>query len=370
LKQQLKIPGVFLKWQKPEMSAIEGLLARGDRRMGSVIEQAWKKGCTFDGWNDQFKFNLWQEALDQCKLTQHFFTTRSREIDEPLPWQHMNVKIHKSFFKQQWEAAIKTERVDDCRNGKCHQCGVCDFDKVEPKVFKQFSTSEKIEQKEKIPQYRNFVWRSLKYTKLGDARLFGHLELSHIFSRALRRANISVEYSKGFHPMPKISFDDPLPLGIESQAEYMRISVSTHHQCANIMKDMNAHLPEGVQIMDCQLRSETKRESEKRIERYSIQLMDQKFEADVLKHFNRCESWTYVRTNHKGRIHHIDMKKVIGKLICSDGDTLIYETVPKSEYTIRPADIIVGIFDMPADILQNSNVIKLDPLLGKSAVDI
>lgn len=362
LKQQLKMPGVYFKWQKPEMSALEGLLARGDRRMGTLIVNAWKKGCTFDGWNDQFKFYLWQETLDQSDLSPDFFTTRSRQLDEPLPWQHMDAKVNTSFFKQQWEAAIQTERVDDCRNGKCHNCGVCDFDQVAPRVFKQFLSPEKITQSDQTPQPQTFVWRSLKYTKLDDARLFGHLELNHIFSRAIRRAAISVEYSKGFHPMPKISFDDPLPLGIESQAEYVRILVSTLHQCENIMEDMNAHLPEGVQIVDCQLRSEAKRESAWRIERYSIQLTKQTFETDVLKDFDRCATWPYVRTNHKGRVHHIDLKKIIENMTCNDGNIILYDIVPKSEYTIRPVDIIVGIFKMPTDVLQDAKIMKLDPL--------
>jgi radical SAM family uncharacterized protein/radical SAM-linked protein len=370
LKQQLKIPGVYLKWQKPEMSALEGLLARGDRRMGKLIEQAWKNGCTFDGWNDQFNFDLWQEALKQCQISPDFFTSRSRQLDEPLPWQHMDVKVDPSFFKKQWEAARQTERVDDCRHGICHHCGVCDFDQVEPKVFKQFSTTDRATDKDQRPNNDNFIWRSLKYTKLGDARLFGHLELSHIFSRAVRRAKISVEYSKGFHPMPKISFDDPLPLGIESKAEYMRILVSTRHKCKNIVEDMNVHLPEGIQIMDCQLRSEAKKESAWRVQRFSIQLKNQLFESEVVNDFNKCESWPYVRTNHKGRVHNIDLKKVIENMVCNRSNILVYDIAPKAEYTIRPTDILMGIFKIPTDVLQDAKVLKHDPFAGKSAVDI
>jgi hypothetical protein len=90
--------------------------------------------------------------------------------------------------------------------------------------------------------------------------------------------------------------------------------------------------------------------------------MNQKFEENALKIFNRCESWPYVRTNHKGRVHHIELKKIIENMICNDSNTLIYDIVPKSEYTIRPADILAGIFKMSADVLQDAKVMKLDPL--------
>ena len=170
--------------------------------------------------------------------------------------------------------------------------------------------------------------------------------------------------------MPKISFDDPLPLGIESEAEYMRILVSTRHQCDNIVEGMDAHLPDGVQIMDCQLRSEAKRESVWRVQRFSIQLKNQNFAADVLNEFDKSESWPYVRTNHKGRVHHIDLKKVIEKIVSNGRNTLVYDISPNSEYTIRPADILVGIFKRPTELLQDAKVLKLDPLSAKSAVDI
>ena len=369
LKKKLHIPGVYVKWQKPRMSVLEGILARGDRRISVLIEQAWKNGCTFDGWNDQFKFDLWQQALEQCGLEPDFFTTRSRDLDEPLPWNHMDVKVNVDFFKDQWQAALDVENLDDCRYGDCHHCGVCDFETVKPKVYETFSAVDTPIEKVEDADPGTFVWFSLKYTKLGDARFFGHLELSHIFSRAIRRAQIQVEYSKGFHPMPKISFDDPLPLGIESEAEYMRILVSSGHQCPEILKHMNDHLPDGIQILKCQLRSEAKKERAHQVQRFLMQLNNQDLDLNILDAFKNSATWPYERTNHKGRYHHIDLKSTVQNIILRPKNTLIYEIVPQSQHTIRPKDIVVGILKMPVDVLQEAKVVKLDPLSNTSAVD-
>ncbi len=363
------MPGVHVKWQKPQMSVLEGILARGDRRMAALIEQAWKNGCTFDGWNDRFKFDLWQQALEQCELQPEFFTTRQRDLDEPLPWQHMDVRVDADFLKQQWQAALDMERVEDCRHGDCHACGVCDFKTVEPKVFDTISDAAIPDGGEGDTRHETFVWFSLKYTKLKEARFFGHLELSHIFARAVRRAQIEVAYSKGFHPMPKISFDDPLPLGIESEAEYFRIMVSAKHQCQDIMGLMNDHLPEGVRILTCQLRSEAKKERAHLKQRFSVELQNPDLDSGVLKDFVDSDSWPYERTNNKGRVHHIDLRTALDGITIKGGNTLIYDIAPQPQHTIRPADILVGIFKLPADVLQGAKVVKLDRSSLKSAVD-
>jgi radical SAM family uncharacterized protein/radical SAM-linked protein len=360
LKQKLQIPGVHVKWQKPQMSFLEGILARGDRRMAALIEQAWKNGCTFDGWNDHFKFDSWQQALEQCEIEPDFFTFRRRKLDEPLPWQHMDVKVDDDFFKQQWLAAHDMERVDDCRHGNCHGCGVCDFESMEPKVFEHFSAGNAPSGAQGDDIAETFIWFSLKYSKLRDARFFGHLELSHIFARAIRRAQIQVAYSKGFHPMPKISFDDPLPLGIESEAEYMRIMVSTRHQCQEIVTLMNHHLPDGLQILNCRLRSEAKKERAHQIQRFSIKLWNTQWDLERLEAFKRSESWPYERTNQKGRVHQIDLKETLNHITVKENGTLIYDIVPNPQHIIRPADMLTGIFKMPVEILQGARMIKLD----------
>ena len=377
LKQRLQMSGVQVKWQKPEMSVLEGLLARGDRRLGSLIQRAVQNGCTFDGWNDHFDFERWKAAMAQCDLDIDFFTTRPRDLEEPLPWQHMDARVDVSFLKSQWQAAHQSESdsesecVQDCRNGACHGCGVCDFDSIAPCVHKTYEPhdADEPDQGTADADADHYVWLSLTFTKMGDARFFGHLELSHIFSRAVRRAKIQVQYSKGFHPMPKLSFDDPLPLGIESRAEQMCMRVATHHDCLAVVEALNRRLPDGVRIIDCRLRSEAKKLAILVGQRFSIRLAENRFDIDVLSRFNESETWPYVRTNHKGREHHIDLKRSIDRIGFEGNHTLVYDISPGSPFTIRPADVLKGIFQLPVDLLLGAKVVKLDATKDKWAVD-
>jgi radical SAM family uncharacterized protein/radical SAM-linked protein len=372
LKERLQMPGVQVKWQKPEMSVLEGLLARGDRRLGALIQRAVQNGCTFDGWNDQFDFGRWKAAMAQCDLDMDFFTTRARNLEEPLPWQHMDARVDAAFLRSQWQAAHQSEsdaeRVKDCRSGTCHGCGVCDFDSIAPSVHKTYQPHDADQPDPGSEDADHYIWLALTYTKMGDARFFGHLELSHIFSRAIRRAKIQVQYSKGFHPMPKLSFDDPLPLGIESRAENLRIQVATRHGCKAVVEALNRRLPDGVRIIDCRPRSEAKKLNIAAVQRFSIRLAEHRFDADLLNRFNDSETWPYVRTNHKGREHHIDLKRSIDRIGFEGNHTLVYDISPASAFTIRPADVLKGIFQLPVDLLLGAKVVKLDP--EKRAVDI
>ena len=97
LKRQLKMPGVEIKWQKPELSLLEGLWARGDRRLSRLLEIAYGKGCCFDGWSDQFQYPLWESALEEAGVDISYYTTRKRTFDEPLPWDHIDTGVSKNF---------------------------------------------------------------------------------------------------------------------------------------------------------------------------------------------------------------------------------------------------------------------------------
>ncbi len=371
IKERLQMPGVQIKWQKPEMSILEGLMARGDRRLGALIQHAVKSGCTFDGWNDHFDFKKWEDAMAHCGVDLGFYTTRHRDLAELLPWQHLDAKTDVAFLKEQWEAAHQLETVNDCRQGDCHGCGVCDFDQLAPCVFDTFTPKETGSNAGSNGMDEDhYIWLALTYTKLRTARFFGHLELSHIFSRAIRRAHIKVQFSKGYHPMPKLSFDDPLPLGIESQAEQMRMLVSSRHGCIDVKDALNQQLPDGVHVIDCRPRSEAKKINLGSRQRFSIRLAEGQFRSRVLDEFDRSETWPYVRTNRKGSEHHIDLKASLDRIGLVSKDTLIYDIAPESRFTIRPADILKGIFNLPVDLLQGAKVVKLDPLGDKRAVDI
>ena len=109
--------------------------------------------------------------------------------------------------------------IADCRFGDCNQCGVCDFAEIEPRVFQDCELEPEVLPTDDTPRPTEFKKVMVSYSKTGPARFFGHLEMVNIFIRAVKRAAIPVRFSEGFHPKPKLAFDNPLPVGMESQEE-------------------------------------------------------------------------------------------------------------------------------------------------------
>jgi radical SAM family uncharacterized protein len=124
LRRDIKKTGAFLSWQRTDMSLIEGILARGDRRLSKVIYRAWELGCVFDAWNELFKFEKWQEAFKNSEIDFHFYAHRERPLDETLPWAHIDTGVSLSFLKREFERAINGQETPDCRNGSCVGCGL------------------------------------------------------------------------------------------------------------------------------------------------------------------------------------------------------------------------------------------------------
>lgn len=109
---------------------IEGLLSRGDRRVGRVILQAWREGARFDGWSEHFDFDRWSAAVDTALADEpvdlDWFTTREREHAEVLPWDHLDSGLDREWLWEDWQDALDEEGVEDCRWTPCFDCGVCD----------------------------------------------------------------------------------------------------------------------------------------------------------------------------------------------------------------------------------------------------
>ena len=109
---------------------VEGLLSRGDRRVGRIIEQVWKNGARFDGWQEHFSYEAWMDAaqiaLKDQKVDVDWYTIRERERDEVLPWDHLDSGLDKEWLWEDWQASLSEESVEDCRWTPCFDCGVCD----------------------------------------------------------------------------------------------------------------------------------------------------------------------------------------------------------------------------------------------------
>jgi radical SAM family uncharacterized protein len=109
---------------------VEGLLSRGDRRTGLLIEQVWRDGARFDGWSEHFSFELWMAAATKAFADEpvdvQWYTTREREESEVLPWDHLDSGLDRDWLWEDWQDALNETEVDDCRWTPCFDCGVCD----------------------------------------------------------------------------------------------------------------------------------------------------------------------------------------------------------------------------------------------------
>ena len=115
--------GIIFNWNDPQQTLLEAALVRGDRRLSTVVENAWKSGCRFDGWQEQFKPHLWWQAFQEAGLSPEWYAIRQREVGECLPWDHIHMGVDNDWLWRDWQAALRGETKVDCRQ-RCTACGV------------------------------------------------------------------------------------------------------------------------------------------------------------------------------------------------------------------------------------------------------
>ena len=120
-----KAHGVNLKWHDSRASVVEGLLSRGDRRLGRVVELVWRRGGTFQEWSEHFDIDLWMDAMAECGLDPDWYIHRHRTEHEILPWDHLSAGLHKDFLWMDWQDALAEVGLPDCRWTPCYDCGAC-----------------------------------------------------------------------------------------------------------------------------------------------------------------------------------------------------------------------------------------------------
>jgi radical SAM family uncharacterized protein len=119
------VRGLTIRWHDPKATAIEGLMSRGDRSVGAVIEHVWKRGGTFQEWSEHFDLDLWTEAMRASGLSLEQMVYRHRTAEEPLPWDHLSAGLHRDFLWQDWLDALAEHGLPDCRWTPCYDCGAC-----------------------------------------------------------------------------------------------------------------------------------------------------------------------------------------------------------------------------------------------------
>ena len=266
LKDRLPANKVKFNWREPEASFLEGIIARGDRKLGDVILQAWQSGAKFDAWSDHFKFDLWQSAFQQHQIDPLSYI-RERDLKEKLPWDHITKGVTKTFLKREYQWSVEERSTPDCRQAACNACGLMSQQACKDILYQNKKEKIKPEnslQTEQSPEMVDYGRARkrirpvsepdarqvrIKYEKRTSARFTSHLDLIRLFERSFRRAGIKLVYSQGFHPHPRIAYGPPLAVGYTSDGEYMDIQYY-FEKGREIKSALNRVLPEGLRFLE------------------------------------------------------------------------------------------------------------------------
>jgi radical SAM-linked protein len=277
------------------VSHVEGIFARGDRRLASLLERVWRHGARFDGWDEHFRWDLWQSALaewEQETGVSRWLFLGTIPTDARLPWDHIDVGLEDGFLAREWRRAMRDklsppcgkplhakvhhtnlqDAVADERKLICYNCGVaCDMQAMrqeridhlnilgaerppEPKGRTNRQQALTRIARGQTPRSLNqggrFRYR-LRHTKLGKATFQGHLDLVREMPRILRRAGLDPYYSEGYHPHAVMSFGPAPQLGMHSLAEVLDMDLTHEVQPDRMLAALNRAAPEGMGFTAC-----------------------------------------------------------------------------------------------------------------------
>ena len=126
VKEQLNRKSLKYNWHQADVTILEGILARGDRKVAKAILSAYRKGCIYDAWGEQFHYDRWLEAFEETGIDVDFYTTRKRELDEIFPWDFIDIGVTKKFLQNEWKRAIEETVTPNCRM-QCSGCGAMKY---------------------------------------------------------------------------------------------------------------------------------------------------------------------------------------------------------------------------------------------------
>ncbi len=326
-----------LRWHIPEMSFLEGVFSRGDRRLAPLIREAYARGCLFASWNDKLELAPWLKAMETVGLDPAEFL-RPRDPEAALPWDHLNCGVDKEFLLRERARALgeAPKVTSDCRFNACRQCGVCgplttgrdsslasqgqepgprlnqadrDQQRTVPDAGMEREFAEAAMPKpsvsaealaEKAARFR--LW----YSKTGRAAFLSQLELQSLLERSLRRGKLPMSFSQGFHPLPRLSFARALPVGVESLAEYAEIWLREHLSVGDVSAALAPQLPEGLRLQRVEELGPGKF-PESSIELFRLVLRrpesgeDRRLLEESWSRFEESEQWEWTRETKKGQ---------------------------------------------------------------------
>ncbi|NES03567.1 MAG: DUF2344 domain-containing protein, partial [Okeania sp. SIO2F4] len=264
-----RMKGVKANYTDVRLSAMEDFLGRGDRRLASVIRGAWERGAGMDSWWESLDraFAAWSDAIAESDLGWKYRQVENGEwnvfentenhpdickeeinslLDQPLPWDHIDTGIDKNWLKEDLQKALVEAIVPDCSFAACSHCGVCGPDLghnivIPPPPIPEF-VGQFVPNQNRVQRLR--VW----FGKLGEMALVSHLDLARLFARVVRRGNIPIAFTGGYHPSPRIVPASALSLGVTSTGEVVDFELTEVMDVVIFQNKLENQLPVGIPI--------------------------------------------------------------------------------------------------------------------------
>ncbi len=355
VKNLLKHKGIEIKWNPSDQSWLEGILARGDRRLAPVLMEAQRLGCRFDAWTEHVRIGNWQQAFSACGIREDFYLRERRE-EELLPWDHIDVGVTKEYLTAERRRAWEAVQTPDCRTEGCLDCGVCDFIEVQPHTYSptwepQTSTPQEISLPDSLTRYR------LQYTKLDEAKWLSHLELTSIFYRSLRRSGLPLHFTQGFHPLPRVSFHGALPVGVESLMESMDIELRQPYPQLDVAAKLNQVLPTGVKIVLVEQLSGNTVSPKPDRHFYEVQSMEPLFSPEKVENFLNSTEFSALRKKPK-ETKRIDIRPLVSSILLHNLSKLEIMINTREKDNLKINDLVGAIFNLQATEALQLNILK------------
>ncbi len=249
--------GVRFKHHECDTSFYEGVFSRGDRALGPVLETAWRHGARFDGWAEYFNRGAWEAAFRQEGVAPDRYAYGEWNPSDTLPWDVIDSQVNRKWLELDWRRAKEVGTLSVCGPSDCHGCAPFARDCVKGVVAettgRPLDIARPVEtggEKVRTPPAAGLpVGRyRVRFGKEGVARYLGHLDTVRTVHRALRRGGVSLAYSQGFNPKPKVAFAPALPTGVASNVELFDMDVLERLEPAEIQDRVNRSLPRGFVV--------------------------------------------------------------------------------------------------------------------------
>lgn len=420
LSRNLKRHKVNFRYHPAFSTFLEGVFARGDRKLSKVFMAAYEIGCRLEAWNESLSYEMWLEAFEVAGIDPHPYL-HARDQEYCLPWDHISCDIPKEYFLKEWQRALSFRTTPDCLTKTCSICGACDYDSVRNELFDRLRTEKRLgiidppwNKPHPEDNFREFNSESQKntntpitpndlepegtyqlreylrtevdlsrpraektalpivqrirlhYMKLGPAKFFSHLELKSIFFRAARRANVPLAFSRGFSPQPKIIFGPPLQLGAESEHEYLDFfltqTISTDSIERSIVDSLTRELPNGLKIVkgwEVLLKAPP----------IQVAITSQTYKADIVdawqdeyRLLNRehiLEDWKSKKVTRarKGQVSSVKLGEIIEQINLYNLSLSFKLKVLTNGASLRPSEVTEALTKLP---IESFNIRKID----------